>query len=79
MYGQVAIERLLSARFFFIAVIHSIMEAPDLSGAQPVRRTVPGDWGMPTNKRSPLFVQKDTACHDYKFTINIYYFAFIMQ
>ena len=21
-----------------------------------------GDWGMPTNKRSP-FVQKDTACH----------------
>jgi sulfatase maturation enzyme AslB (radical SAM superfamily) len=23
-----------------------------------------GDWGMPTNKRSP-FVQKDTACQYY--------------
>lgn len=53
IFGQVAVMRLLSA-LFFICCKTAAVESARLSGTQPVRRTVPGDWGMPTNKRSPF-------------------------
>ena len=63
MYGQVAIARLLSARFFNYCDFTAAWKRQTCLVRSLSAGQFRGIGGLATNKRSPLFVQKDTACH----------------